>query len=472
MSGIEWSMAPDPSMHCLETRKYLGRLFEVALVFVLLALYFSLWALVKPPFQAPDEFNHAIKSYSIATSPFFTPIPEVQLKAKYLNPLLDAEILHQIPFHGERKISQKDVFLLRSYEWLDSGTSTERFTSMFNYPYVYYQAVFGAGEVLTTVFNASPYESIYLYRIGSSIIAALAWTLVYISLPPLLPHKKYILVFLVFNPMAAFMTSSINPDAFLYPSACMVMTWFWRAGFERQASGHFAMASLVCAGLTKASSLLFFPAIAISSAVAFFVQNTFQLRRAVMVLVGSLVLLWFSFYAWVPRPDNVAYAGVPVHLDLFEYLTGNRYWGLFQSYWGILGWLDYGLATPYYLIFVLLIAINLVLVLVQGREWLRFGFTWYVFLVSLLFIAASFAVEYHLLPRYGWVLQGRYFLPVSLGLAMLMVHRFTWARNAFLAYLVLFNVLLFAASVDRYYSGDWKLAWHALPFSKMPAGTY
>ena len=46
------------------------------------------------------------------------------------------------------------------------------------------------------------------------------------------------------------------------------------------------------------------------------------------------------------------------------------------------------------------------------------------------------------------------------------MHRVTAARVALLALLVLLNVLLLQATVDRYYNGQWQVAAHALPFRR------
>jgi hypothetical protein len=76
-----------------------------------------------------------------------------------------------------------------------------------------------------------------------------------------------------------------------------------------------------------------------------------------------------------------------------------------------------------------------------------------------------FAIEYLYLHEAGYFLQGRYFLPASIGLAAwLLMHRDTTARATMVASVVAINVLLFGATVQRYYAGDWNVAWRALPF--------
>ena len=80
------------------------------------------------------------------------------------------------------------------------------------------------------------------------------------------------------------------------------------------------------------------------------------------------------------------------------------------------------------------------------------------------FVAATLAGEFLYLPLSGYVLQGRHLLPASLGLALLVMHHVRPARVALLTMLVVLNLLLIKATIDRYYDGHWKVATYALPF--------
>lgn len=433
-------------------------------IFSLLFLYLCAWAVIKPPFQSPDEFNHAIKAYSVARNPFITPDPEVKVPRRFMNPLLEAEILHRMPFHRAVSISDIDVQNLKRLDWSTGVDEETRVIGMYNYPFLYYQTVFVLGQGGSALWRLSPYDSVFLYRIATALLAALMWLSVFRSLPQELPYRGSVFLFLVLNPMLAFISSSINVDALLYPLSCLVIIGFYRLGFHERERGFLALSALVSAGLTKASALVFFPALALGSGAIFFRSKAFRLRPTVWVGLAALVVVWVSFYLWVPRPDHTTYVGVPVHMGVWDYINKIPSRELFQSYWGVLGWLDFRLAPPYYRLLALLLTINAVLVLMSGRKWLEAGFTWYAMLVSALFSAGLLAVEYLLLPRYGFVLQGRYFLPVSLGLAMLLVHRWSWVRYTFLVYLIVFSSLLFHESVDRFYDGDWERVWRAHPF--------
>ena len=60
--------------------------------------------------------------------------------------------------------------------------------------------------------------------------------------------------------------------------------------------------------------------------------------------------------------------------------------------------------------------------------------------------------------------QGRYLLPVGLGLAAVLVHRRPPAAWALVACLGLFHFALAHESVVRYFGGDYALLLHSLPW--------
>ncbi|MFA5514952.1 MAG: DUF2142 domain-containing protein [Desulfuromonadales bacterium] len=434
-------------------------------IFLLLFLWFAAWAVIKPPFQAPDEFSHAVKAYSVADNPWLTPKPHVSIPSRLHNPLLSAEVLHAIPFHNARSLSDNDIAFLKGLQWPMGEGATQTFTSAYNYPYAYYQAVFAFGQGLSLLTDATPYDSLYLYRFASAFLASFAWLLVFFSLPAKLPHRISIFLFLVLNPMLAFMSSSINPDGLFYPLTCLVVVLFYRLSISGDGKGQAAWAALTTAPLVKSVGLVLFPAIALFSTGLWLARKKMRLLRALAVAGAALTASFLAFYLWAPAPDELAYSGKGVDASLWHYLLANKYAALGESFWGVLGWFDYTLASPYYWAFIPLLGINAVCVLLEQKRWRSHGLTWYAAGFSLIFAAGLFAIEFLLLPRYGYVLQGRYFLPAALGLAMLLVHRHAWARNALLVYLGVFSLLLYGETVDRYYDANWERAWRGFPFT-------
>jgi hypothetical protein len=66
----------------------------------------------------------------------------------------------------------------------------------------------------------------------------------------------------------------------------------------------------------------------------------------------------------------------------------------------------------------------------------------------------------------GFNLQGRYFLPASLGVCLLALgHGRRWAQALLLAYLLAFNLASFRLTATRYYEHGFADALEALPFA-------
>jgi len=93
----------------------------------------------------------------------------------------------------------------------------------------------------------------------------------------------------------------------------------------------------------------------------------------------------------------------------------------------------------------------------KGRLGFLMGF-------SLLYGVGLLVGEYVHFARTGYILQGRYFLPVALGFLVVASHPIRTLRRAFVLLLVGFNLYAIQLSVERYYAGDWSLVWRAMPF--------
>jgi hypothetical protein len=62
--------------------------------------------------------------------------------------------------------------------------------------------------------------------------------------------------------------------------------------------------------------------------------------------------------------------------------------------------------------------------------------------------------EFHYLAKAGYTLQGRYFLPVALGLSTFLVHRFLPAIYLFMGYILIFNAAMIIETLYRYFVLD------------------
>jgi hypothetical protein len=79
--------------------------------------YLALWAVFKPPFQAPDEFQHLVKAESLIRSPWIAPGPWVSIPIDRANPLLDFRRLQQLPFHPKETLNAADIQTMKAITW-------------------------------------------------------------------------------------------------------------------------------------------------------------------------------------------------------------------------------------------------------------------------------------------------------------------------------------------------------------------
>lgn len=444
--------------------------YSFARVFFLVFVYFLIWAVIKPPFQAPDEFQHSFKAFSVTREPWLAQENPLETHQRFVNPLAHDPLLAHIPFRADVQLAEHDIFMLKTQAW---GNTTDWAvgkvpSSAFNYPPLYYLSIFTLGQGTAELFSLTPYQSIYIYRLASALMAAMLWSWVYLLLKKMTLHYNAVFLVVLLNPMLAFMSSSINPDAMLYPLSALTILFSFRLFFERNSSTLGALGSISACALTKSAALVMYPVLAVLAGLLFFLRQRDFLLRAVGVVALSIFLVYALFYAWAtPTTQALAAQGLKgLDLSIWEYLKQRTLLFLWESYWGNLGWLDYRLPAGYYSVLNWVLAANLIWVLWCWRKWLQHPFSWYALTFAVIYSAGTFAVEYRFLPVASWVLQGRYFLPVSLGFAMLLVaHEGRLAKWSLILYLVVFNVAFMGQTVTRYYDGDWVRLWHALPFT-------
>jgi len=458
-------------------------------MFVLLFLYFTIWALVRPPFQTPDEVQHQMRTTSILREPWVAKPGMWTFDPRFANPLAywAPPMLDKLFFNPSQRLSRGEVTALKQVGWPDASMRppAEPYArAIASYPTLYYLTLFALAEPLVQVAHLTPYDSSYAYRLISSALAALCWTLVLLQLtrqPAMRESGMAIGALLVLNPMTAFMSSAVNVDAVNIPLAILASLLFWRL-LTTGAGQWSTLAALVLTCWTKPSGLQLIGALLVATLALWAVASRLRLRLSVRVsprlseplalmpglklalltLARAAIIAWITFYAWSP-PRFLG--GQPAYDTLTTYLAA-RWGGAFSvwiTYWGKLGWLEYSVAPIWYVL--VLIALLAGIACAAWRPRGSRAFMLFTAILLIAFVAATLTGEFLYLPVSGYVLQGRHLLPASIGLALVVMHRVTAARIALLALLVLLNVLLIQATIDRYYNGQWKVAAHALPFS-------
>jgi hypothetical protein len=444
-----------------------------------------MWALLRPPYQTPDEVQHHLRTTSVLRHPWVAGAGEWTLDPRFTNPLAlwTPPSLDKLFFDTSERLTLAEIAALERIPWpaADGRPAPETFQrAIASYPTLYYWPVFLLGESVTRTLHLTPYQSSYAYRVVSAALAAILWGAVYVVMRRVLspaplpspspPHDSpkdaslaaILTGFLVLNPMVPFMSSGINPDAVNFPLATLSILLVWQV-MSTGKGAILACLALVATALTKPSGLQMMPAFAAAAAALWALGHiSFErLRLAAAAIAGAGAIAWCGFYAW-SAPRFVG--GPPITARWTTYLT-MRWLELpwtWQTYWGTLGWLEYTAPVFWYHALAALTVISLICVLLRPR--MPRLFAGYAAMFLVVFLAVTLAGEFFYLPTAGYFLQGRHLLPAALGLAGLMWHRVRPIRFAFLALLIVMNVILVHLTVMRYYTRGWSAVIPSLPF--------
>jgi hypothetical protein len=150
-------------------------------------------------------------------------------------------------------------------------------------------------------------------------------------------------------------------------------------------------------------------------------------------------------------------------------------WRFWTQYWGQLVWLDYQAAPFWYGALLVVVLAGAGLAAWRGARGQRPGtFLPLAALFGAAFVIGVLAAVYRGMPSIGLQFQGRYLLPASPGLTVVLADRWRAWRVALALFMVAFNLALLQRTVERYYEGDWSRAWRATVFAtnRRPTGSY
>lgn len=435
--------------------------------FVLLLTYFGVWAVLKPPLQAPDEPQHLIRANSVLQQPWVARPDWLRVDARFANPLAiwTPAPLAALFFRGDHFLTPAQIEEVRATPWHIGVPPPEwSMTPLSTYPTGYYAPAFAAGQLTTWAFGASPYQSVYAHRFWSLLAAAILWTLVYRtlrSMPEAHGRATAVLAFLVLNPMIGFVSSSVTPDSVNIPLGALAVLLSYQVIVHGSRRGA-ATAALAACALTKPSALLIAGSLS-GAATLFLLAGQVSRERflsGVVWLGRVLVCCFVVFYAWSP-PRFMA--GPPIEATLRQYLglLAYRLPSIWVLYWGRPGWADYQVPGGWYLAIAILVALSLLLMWRSMTHGRRLAVFCLLTLVGYLF--GMVIGEYHYFPVAGVNFQGRHVLPASIGLCGLVMHEAVWVRRAFIGFLGVFNLTLMHQSFVRYFAADWTALWLSLP---------
>ncbi len=458
--------APDPIAAMPPTPRAV-----TAAVFAALLLYLGFWAVLRPPFQTPDEVQHHLRATAVLRHPWMTSTGTWTLDPRVLNPLTlwPTPGLQRLFFNPNAQVTPADIDIAKRTDWLapEALPAPDTYArAIASYPALYYVAVFAVAEPLTQGLHLTPYASTFAYRFVTVLFAALLWTIVFARLravPETRPAAGALLALFVLPPMTAFMSSGINPDAVNIPLCALAVLAAWRTLMTGRGAWT-TSAFLVLAALTKPAGLQAIGALGAASA-ALWLWRACTFDRVMLTglaLLRAALIAWFTFYLWSPP---TFFTGPPSddRLTLFLATRWQHLYEIWIQFWGWLGWLDYHADPRWYHVMLAAVLLNAVCAIWKPVRPVWFAAFTAIFVAA--FAASTLAGEFLYLKTAGYILQGRYLLPASIGLSALLLHRVRAARWTLLAAIVLLDVLLIQQTVTRYYAGDWSRVYAALPFT-------
>jgi hypothetical protein len=432
-------------------------------------LLLSAWALVVPPFQVPDEVQHAMRATSVLSDPWITAGDSFIVDQRHTNPMSRSPgpELGNLFFKSFNSLGAADVARMKRRRWDEYPPMPElreRWPGA-SYPPVYHWAVFAIAQPATDLLGLTPYQSLAAYRLSSVLLAGLLWGLVYGLLEAAVGWAAAVrgVGLLLGIPMLTFASVGINPDAAALPLSAAAIIAAWRLG-ETGERPLVAGLLLAAAAMAKPTGLPVIGAVIVSAGLAG-MAGAFSRRRAVVLVAtagAALLAVHAVFYAWSP-PRFLGGRG-PVHASFAEWAATvpGRIPDLWMMYWGWLGWLDYRLSGAWYFWLLPVLAINAVV----AAFWIaRRRSAVFLPLVSAVLAAIMIAGEFVYLPQAGYNLQGRHFLVGAAGLLPLVTHRRRWAWAACLGYVAVLHLRLAWQTFGRYYARDAATLWSAWPFS-------
>ena len=183
--------------------------------FILTAAVFGiLYALIVPPFQAPDEFNHFYRSWQIADN--FTEVGGLTGKKTADNRLGDSlptslltisEPFTHLPFSFEQRIKTSTIFTLLHAPLNNAQRTFVDFTNTAVYAPSAYLSQSVAIYVLKNL-GLDPLSIFYIARLFTLIF----WIAIVYTSVKIIPVQKWLFAFLALLPSSLFINSSLNAD--------------------------------------------------------------------------------------------------------------------------------------------------------------------------------------------------------------------------------------------------------------------
>ena len=398
--------------------------------FILLAVTGSLWSLASPLYSGPDEPAHTVRAVSLVRGQWLGQQTEV-----VDNNALEVEVPATYTANPFCYVFEATVPAY-CQQWPPEGGEVELLTTAGRHPPTYYALV-----GIPSLFNQSP-ASIYAMRLVSVLVSAALMASALTTLAGLRRTRLALLGFLVaLTPMVLFVSGLVNPSAFEIAGA--IGTWVGAFALLRAAQDT-SLARPEGSLPTRPGAIP--PRLVWSTAIA---ASVLVLSRALapVWLAGIVVVLlivspWGAMRALAR--DRTARAGAalvalatagqvawivlakPLAQVDTQRVIEDTLWGRISGAFGRsidyprdmvgnVGWLDTPAPPSVAVVWLVLLLVLLALGLVAGTARQRLG----IVVTLLATIVVPVAMDAMQAPRTGFVWQGRYTIPVAVGVPLL-----------------------------------------------------
>jgi hypothetical protein len=429
----------------------------------------ALWSVLIPPFQAPDEQVHfsGVYDFYINNSNPWSPdrafdqrtqefAEYAQFEEQRFRPLDRREFKFEST-NGPNEEKIADLPRNMGPKWKPNP--------IVGHPPFYYM-IGSLGLRLSP--STQPIYQLLAARMASVVLGAVGIIFAFLAARELFPTderwQSYIVFFVAFFPMATFLTSIVNADAYAHAVMCFyfwaLLRWILRR--EDPQSLYWLVLSLVLVITTKKNFYFAFPFTPLVLLALMVYERRIRWREIAFLVPPFIVFVIF----YVTYPGYEAYSilkelrSVPVEakpwsdIHLFDFAK-QLLWDNLDNYWGEFGWCDARYPESIYtcirIVLYAGIIMSLVALFLPSRTELRkrgllacWGFTFMIFLAVL-----GANVYYYRTTGRTYPL-GRYLLPAALPHSVCVLVGATAFLHARRAHLVAQVMCLFMIIMNLY----------------------
>jgi hypothetical protein len=382
--------------------------------FLLTALLGALWALATPIWGVPDEPAHVVRAASVVRGEIVGS-PEVEWQDKRVDVARVPEPLARV---------DPPCFAFTSSPSCDRGPyGRGDVLKAVENPFATYNPVYYALVGIPTVIDPHR-NTVYAMRMLTAAMVAALLTLAFVAVLDLgAPGWALVGLGVATTPMTLFLAGSVNPSAIEVSSglALWATLLVWFASPDARRERRRAMSAVV-AGIVLVSTRALAPFFLLLIVPGALLASGRRLREiagrpaaaaAAAVAVATVAALGWTAAAGTlsttgvhaPQYENVRRFGYDVALSLDDYE---------RQMIGVFGWLDTPAQAHVYVVWFMLLGLLVLAGMAIGSTRQR--------ATVLLLVSASaivpFVVQWPVAPELGLIWQGRYLLPLMVGLPL------------------------------------------------------